>query len=86
MLLQNPGFFHEAILTDYFANALAVAKLNYEKLISNELGIKNEELGMKVSFLQSDLLDFMFHEPLNSALYTLHSNFILVANLPYIPE
>jgi len=36
VLLQNPGFFHEAIFTDYYANALEVAKLNYDKLIGNE--------------------------------------------------
>lgn len=41
---------------------------------------------MKVSFLHADLLDFMFHSPFNSELYTLNSEFVLVANLPYIPE
>jgi len=86
VLLQNPGFFDEAIFTDYYANALEVAKLNYAKHMGNEWRMKNEEWRMKVSFLHADLLDFMFHPPFNSELYTLNSEFILVANLPYIPE
>ena len=30
VLLQNHIFFEEAIFTDYYANALAVAKINFE--------------------------------------------------------
>lgn len=74
VLLQNPGFFQEAIFTDYYANALAVAKENYVSLVKN--------FSWKVQFIESDLLDFLN----NSTLYTQHSEFILVANLPYIPE
>ena len=51
VLLQNPVYFSEAIFTDYFADALEIAKKNYQTLIT--------EYRWKVSFLQSDLLDFL---------------------------
>ncbi len=79
VLLQNPNFFSEAILSDYFANALEVAKKNFEYY---KLEILNERL--KVSFVQSDLLDFLVNSTTSSTLKD--TNIILVANLPYIPE
>ncbi len=82
VLLQNPGFFSEAVFTDYYANALWVAKLNYERHIGKEWGMRNEEWEMKVSFLEADLLNFMEDGKLKIE----DSNIILVANLPYIPE
>ena len=74
VLLQNPGYFSEAIFTDYFADALEIAKKNYAKLVTN--------YSWKVQFLQSDLLQFIE----NWKLKIENSNVVLVANLPYIPE
>lgn len=74
VLLQNPDFFSQAIFTDYYFNALEVAKQNYEILITNPK--------FPVNFIQSDLLDFLY----NYKLWILNSELILVANLPYIPE
>jgi methylase of polypeptide subunit release factors len=85
VLLQNPNFFANVICTDYFADALEVAKKNYELLITNGLKLKAQSL-KKVEFIQSDLLNFLFQAPYNSELLTINSELILVANLPYIPE
>ncbi|EKD24492.1 MAG: protein-(glutamine-N5) methyltransferase, release factor-specific [uncultured bacterium (gcode 4)] len=84
VLLQNPDYFAEAVFADYFANALEVAKKNYELLITN--------YEWKVQFLQADLLDFLLNK--SSTLKGTPSflkedkidNTVLVANLPYIPE
>ena len=81
VLLQNPVYFSEAIFTDYFADALEIAKKNYQTLIT--------EYRWKVSFLQSDLLDFLKSSTLKDSpsFQTKEDiNIILVANLPYIPE
>ncbi|MCX6824589.1 MAG: peptide chain release factor N(5)-glutamine methyltransferase [candidate division SR1 bacterium] len=89
VLLQNPGYFAEAIFSDYFANALEVAKINYQKLVIDQGKMNNEKGIMKVSFLQSDLLEFMLvKSPFVSPFIKggLAGNVILVANLPYIPE
>jgi len=40
VLLQNPSFFDEVIFTDYFGDALLVAKKNYEALIATDEMIK----------------------------------------------
>jgi methylase of polypeptide subunit release factors len=40
VLLQNPGFFSEVILTDYYVNALSVAQENYKALIATDKMIK----------------------------------------------
>ena len=50
VLLQNPNFFAEVVFSDYYGNALDVAKKNFEFLISN--------FEWKVSFVESDLLEF----------------------------
>ncbi len=74
VLLQNPGVFSEAILTDHYADALDVAKKNYKNLIKKD--------DVKITFLHSDLLNFLF-----DGTYDLpQGNAILVANLPYIPD
>jgi len=36
VLLQNPDYFAEAVFADYFANALEVAKINYQRLIIDQ--------------------------------------------------
>lgn len=74
VLLQNPEYFSEVIFTDYFENALEIAKKNYELLITN--------YEWHVQFIHADLLDFLVHG--NREL--LQKNTVLVANLPYIPE
>ena len=84
VLLQNPVYFSEAIFTDYFADALEIAKKNFEHFTWE---IKNDTL--KVDFLQSDLLDFLKSSTLKDSpsFQTKEDiNIILVANLPYIPE
>ncbi len=82
VLLQNPGYFAEAIFTDYFADALEVAKQNYE------CRMQNAEL--KVQFLQADLLDFLLNKSSTlkgtPSFIKEDSTIVLVANLPYIPE
>lgn len=80
VLLQNPGYFGQAVLTDYFENALEIAKKNYETYKGEILAVNSE---LNVEFFQSDLLKFLNDgtiERLNNG------NVILVANLPYIPE
>lgn len=79
VLLQNPGYFGYAVLTDYFENALEVAKKNYE-IYKEEILTVNSDL--RVDILQSDLLQCIENWILNID----NSNVILVANLPYIPE
>lgn len=74
VLLQNPTYFAHAILADFFANALEVAKGNYQSLLS--------DYQWKVDFVQSDLLQFVESEKLKIENF----NIVLVANLPYIPE
>jgi len=88
VLLQNPSYFSHAIFSDYFANALEIAKRNYQKLIT--------DFSWKVDFFQSDLLDFLvrwtseFQSSDSPSFVTSFikedSNVVLVANLPYIPE
>ena len=89
VLLQNPGYFGHAALTDYFDNALEIAKKNYETY-KGEILAANSDL--KVEFFQSDLLKFLTNPPSASAdtssfiKEAISGNIILVANLPYIPE
>ena len=91
ILMWNPGFFTEAICTDYYANALEVAKKNYEHY---KWEIINDKLNVK--FIEADLLGFITGDagkppsrstagsPLNRE--DSSGNIVLVANLPYIPE
>jgi len=81
VLLQNAGYFDTAILTDYFENALAVAKKNFEVYKG---GILAANSNLNVEFFQSDLLDFLTSSTLNELKED--KNIVLVANLPYIPE
>ena len=79
VLLQNPWYFTQAVLTDYFENALEIAKKNYETYKEE---ILSQNTTLHVDFFQSDLLKFIE----NWALRIENSNIVLVANLPYIPE
>jgi len=74
VLLQNPEYFSEVIFTDYFENALEIAKKNYATLVTN--------FSWKVQFLHCDLLDFLVRWTSELP----DGNTVLVANLPYIPE
>ena len=74
VLLQNPCFFRQAILTDISEKALAVAQQNYE------IQIKDHDF--PVEFIKSDLLDFIEEKKAKIAACRI----ILVGNLPYIPE
>jgi methylase of polypeptide subunit release factors len=80
-LIQNPEYFDEATFSDYYENALEIAKKNYANLVTN-LTAGRQGFSGKVQFLHSDLLDFLIHG--NREL--LDKNIVLVANLPYIPE
>lgn len=75
VLLQNPEYFTEAVFADYYANALEVAKKNYQTLII-------DQWKTKVQFLQADLLDFLVKWTVKFP----DGTTVLVANLPYIPE
>ncbi len=86
VLLQNAGYFDTAIFTDYFENALEVAKKNYE--VYKE-AIHTANTNLNVEFFQSDLLDFLKSSTLkDTPSFELKEdkNIVLVANLPYIPE
>lgn len=74
VLLQNPEYFSEVIFTDYFENALEIAKKNYQTLVKT--------YSWKVQFLHCDLLDFLVRWTSELP----DGNTVLVANLPYIPE
>jgi release factor glutamine methyltransferase len=85
VLLQNPDYFSEVIFSDYYENALEVAKRNFQWLVTS--------YEWRVEFLHSDLLDFLVNKSSDSpALATsfikeeFSWNIVLVANLPYIPE
>lgn len=67
-------YFSEAYLTDYFENALAIAKENKVKHFPN-----NDE---SIHLLQSNLCDFIIKNPE----IIKEKKVILIANLPYIPE
>lgn len=74
VLLQNAEIFREVFFSDISAEALLVAKKNYDTLID----------GSKYSMrmIQSDLCSFLEHyqEIIQN------KNLILTANLPYIPD
>lgn len=96
VLLQNPDYFAHVVFSDYFANALEIAKKNYQNLIT-DLPAGRQGFSWKVEFFQSDLLDFIKSSTLKPSDYAEDkdtpsfaikedSNIVLVANLPYIPE
>ena len=78
VLLQNTHVFGEAVFTDYFANALEIAKQNLAVYKS-----KIADSSLKVEFVEADLLSFIDNEKLEN---WKNKGIILVANLPYIPE
>ncbi len=83
VLLQNPDYFSEVIFSDYFENALDVAKKNYETYKGEILAVNSD---LNVEFFQSDLLYFIQEQgnEIQGKIFNKHT--VLVANLPYIPE
>ncbi len=73
MLLQNPSCFSTVFFADISAEALRVAKKNYDQLIN---------MPHEMRMIQSDLCAFLesYQEIIKE------KNLILVANLPYIPD
>jgi len=93
ILLQNPDFFDEAILTDFYQDALEVAKenfRNYKWEIINDPEVSRTSKLKEVEIIQSDLLEFLINdkwEIINEKLKKDNIwSIVLVANLPYIPE
>lgn len=74
VLLQNPERFQHVFLSDLSADALLVAKQNYDRLID----VRKYDLRI----VQSDLCAFLESYPHITA----NKNLILTANLPYIPD
>ena len=85
VLLQNPEYFSDAILSDYFENALEIAKKNFKTYREEILAVNRN---LKVDILQSDLLKFIENWlVLEGGKSKIENwNVVLVANLPYIPE
>lgn len=73
ILLTQAQHFNQVILSDISAEALSVAQTNWKRLVPDYTG--------EVHFLQSNLADFLSNPSFASA-----NQYLLVANLPYIPE
>lgn len=79
VLLENPGYFNRAYLTEYFEDTLSLAKENvstYKKDIGGQTDVQ---------LIKADLVDFLAHEPAHSQV-SVQDEIILIANLPYIPD
>ncbi|MDD2536989.1 MAG: peptide chain release factor N(5)-glutamine methyltransferase [Candidatus Absconditabacteria bacterium] len=85
ILLQNPDAYREVFLTDISAEALIVAKKNYDTLISTPLMKGGSEAGgsqnYDTRFIQSNLAAFIESYPIMK-----ESPITLVSNFPYIPD
>ncbi len=77
-LLHNPDKVQEVFLSEYSADALEVAKKNYETLSTKYPRLVETPL----SFLECNLVD---HPALMAVLQS-DQPIVLVANLPYIPD
>ena len=78
VILHNKNFFEKAYLSEYIDYTLSLAKENYENY-------KNEIWNTDVKLIQSNLVSFVW-ECLENKEFSNEYNFLLVANLPYIPE
>ena len=78
VLLHNKDFFEKAYLSEYIEYTLSLARENYENY-------KNEIWTTDVKLVQSNLISFAW-DCLKSNEISNKQNFLLVANLPYIPE
>lgn len=78
VLLHNKDFFEKAYLSEYIEYTLSLARENYENY-------KNGIWTTDVKLVQSNLISFTWDCLKNNEIST-NENFLLVANLPYIPE
>ena len=78
VLLHNKDFFEKAYLSEYIEYTLSLARENYENY-------KSELWDTKVNLVQSNLISFAWDCLKNNEISN-NENFLLVANLPYIPE
>ena len=79
VLLHNNNFFEKAYLSEYIEYTLSLARENYESY-------KSELWDTQVKLVQSNLVAFMEDCLKNNEFSVDKYNFLLVANLPYIPE
>jgi methylase of polypeptide subunit release factors len=79
VLLHNKDFFEKAYLSEYIEYTLSLARENYE-------GYKSELWDTQVNLVQSNLVAFTEDCLENNEFSVDKYNFLLVANLPYIPE
>ncbi len=81
VLMENPDFFDEAYLTEYYEDTLSLAQENFEQ---HQPSFGNKT---KIRLIQSNLIQFMGEQWLIKADKAPHSiDYTLVANLPYIPD
>ena len=78
VLLHNKDFFEKAYLSEYIEYTLSLARENYEDY-------KSELWDTKVNLVQSNLISFAW-DCLKNNEFSGKEDFLLVANLPYIPE
>lgn len=78
VLLHNKDFFEKAYLSEYIEYTLSLARENYENY-------KNGIWTTDVKLVQSNLISFAW-DCLKNNEFSDKENFLLVANLPYIPE
>lgn len=78
VLLHNKDFFEKAYLSEYIEYTLSLARENYENY-------KNQIWNTDVKLVQSNLISFAW-DCLKNNEFSDKENFLLVANLPYIPE
>lgn len=78
VLLHNKDFFERAYLSEYIEYTLSLARENFESY-------KSKLWNTKVNLVQSNLVAFI-EDCLKNNEFSDKENFLLVANLPYIPE
>jgi methylase of polypeptide subunit release factors len=79
VLLHNKNFFEKAFLSEYIDYTLSLARENY-------LQYEKELWDTQVNLIQSNLVAFIDNCLKNNDFDGNKYNFLLVANLPYIPE
>ena len=78
VLLHNKDFFEKAYLSEYIEYTLSLARENFESY-------KSKLWDTDVKLVQSNLISFAW-DCLKNNEFSDKENFLLVANLPYIPE
>ncbi len=83
VLLENPQYFSQAYLTEYFPDTLSLAQENYNHY--------KDQIPTHTQLVQADLIDFLVtpSAPASAtapAGTTTNTDIIIVANLPYIPD